>query len=392
MMEDVPHETFPADDPRPAPLDAPHGEPDAGPVAPDDADAPPAAPPLTRRVVTQTAALLVAALALAGLLAMPTGYVVRLPGPTYDTLGEDAGAAVITVAGTETFPSTGQLRFTTVSALGNQAQRVPVGRLLRAWVDPDEGVYPVEALFPSTLTPEETEQTHQAEMVSSQESASVAALRALGREVGETLTAVATDPTMGAVGIVEDGDVVVALDGTPVSAFEDLSALLDGIEPGDVAVVRVVRDGVELDLPVTTSAGPADRAYLGISLDRDFDLPVDVTMHIDRVGGPSAGLMFALGIMDMLTPEDETGGATIAGTGTIGTDGAVGPIGGITYKMRGALADGATWFLAPTSNCAEVVGDVPDGLGVVAVGTLDEAWDAVAAIGAGQTEDLPTCS
>ena len=101
--------------------------------------------------------------------------------------------------------------------------------------------------------------------------------------------------------------------------------------------------------------------------------------------------MFALAIIDRLTPEDEANGKIIAGTGTISIDGEVGPIGGIAYKMRGAMRDGADWFLAPTSNCDEVVGHVPDGMNVVAVDTLAAARDAVVAIGAGQTTELPTC-
>jgi len=365
------------------------------PVSPDDSR--PDAPPLTRRVLTQTIALVVAALALAGVAALPTGYVVRMPGPTFDTLGGD-GTPVIEVSGAETFPSQGQLRLTTVSALGNRSSRVPVVRLVRAWLDPDEGVYPVEALFPEGTTPEETAEQGQAEMVTSQESATVAALRALGRDVVETLTAVATDPELGAHGVVEPGDVLLALDGTPIDSFERLGEMLDEVVPGTTVTLRVDRAGTPTDLEVVTSPGPADlpgaedRSYLGVSVDRSFETDPVVTMHIDDVGGPSAGTMFALGIMDLLTPEDETGGEVVAGTGTMSTDGTVGPIGGITYKMRGARGDGARWFLAPAANCAETVGHVPSGLRVVSVATLDEAYDALVAIGAGRGETLPGCS
>ncbi|MGP7960410.1 YlbL family protein [Sanguibacter sp. A247] len=354
-------------------------------------------PLMTRRVLTQTIALVTAALALAGLVAIPTGYVVRLPGPTFDTLGSD-GTEVIEVTGAETFPSTGQLRFTTVSALGNREASVPVARLVRAWFDPDEGVYPVEGLFPEGTTTEQTEQQGLAEMVTSQESATVAALRALGEPVIETLTVVEADPAMKAHGIVQPDDVLLALDGTALESFEQLATLLDAIEPGTTVTVRVERDGTPTDLEVVTSPGPLDphnpveRSYLGVSVDRTFETTPQVSMHIDEVGGPSAGLMFALGIMDKLTPVDETGGTIIAGTGTMGTDGVVGPIGGITYKMRGARDAGAAWFLAPSTNCAEVVGHVPDGMRAVSVTTLDDAYDAVVAIGEGRGATLATCS
>lgn len=380
-MDDVPHDS------------QQHEIPDAAPPSAGG----PQPPLLTRRVLTQTIALVTTALAIAATVALPTGYVVRMPGPTFDTLGAD-GAPVIEVTGAETYPSKGELRFTTVSALGNRESPVPVLRLVRAWIDPDEGIYPVEALFPKGTTSEQSAQQGQAEMVTSQESATVAALRALGRTVVETLTAVSTDPAMKAHGVVEPGDVLLALDGTTIDSFEHLGEMLDAVAPGTTVTLRVERDGAPEDLAVVTSAAPAgqpggaDRSYLGVSVDREFETDPVVTMHIDDVGGPSAGTMFALGIMDLLTPVDETGGQIIAGTGTLSIDGTVGPIGGITYKMRGASDDGARWFLAPVANCPEVVGHVPDGMRAVRVATLDEAYDAVVAIGEGRGTTLPTCS
>ncbi len=103
-------------------------------------------------------------------------------------------------------------------------------------------------------------------------------------------------------------------------------------------------------------------------------------------------MMFALAIIDRLTPDDELDGAVVAGTGTIDVDGTVGQISGIEQKMHGAVRDGATWFLAPESNCGDVVGNVPDGLRVVKVSTLAQARAAITAIGAGTAQDLPTCS
>lgn len=119
---------------------------------------------------------------------------------------------------------------------------------------------------------------------------------------------------------------------------------------------------------------------------------VKISMHIDEIGGPSAGLMYTLGVIDKLTPQDETGGLTIAGTGTMESDGTVGPIGGIRFKLQGAREAGATWFLAPADNCDEVVGHVPDGLHVVRVATLQDAYDALSAIGEGDGGSLPQCA
>jgi len=102
--------------------------------------------------------------------------------------------------------------------------------------------------------------------------------------------------------------------------------------------------------------------------------------------------MFALGIIDKLTPEDEANGQIVAGTGTMDISGEVGPIGGIQQKLVGARRDGATWFLAPAANCADVVGHVPAGLRVVRIATLHEAREAIIAIGAGTADSLPTCT
>jgi PDZ domain-containing protein len=175
-----------------------------------------------------------------------------------------------------------------------------------------------------------------------------------------------------------------------VPSFSVLSDVMDTKEPGVEVTVTVQRDGEAVDLAVTTTAD-GDTALLGVFIDPEFDLPVDVDIEIQNVGGPSAGTMFALGIIDLLTEEDEVGGKTIAGTGTVDLTGTVGPIGGIRQKMVGATKAGATWFLAPAENCDEVVGHVPDGLDVVAIETLGGAREAVEAIGDGTTEDLPTC-
>lgn len=120
---------------------------------------------------------------------------------------------------------------------------------------------------------------------------------------------------------------------------------------------------------------------------------VKVKMHIDDIGGPSAGMMYALGILNKLTGVDLAGGKTIAGTGTIDNNGKVGAIGGIRLKMISAKRDGARWFLAPNSNCDEVVGNIPQGLNVVSVKTLDDAYKALEKIKAGKSiKSFKTCN
>jgi PDZ domain-containing protein len=129
---------------------------------------------------------------------------------------------------------------------------------------------------------------------------------------------------------------------------------------------------------------------IGILVSGTYDFPIDVDIALDNVGGPSAGLMFALGIVEKLSPADITQGTVFAGTGTIDAQGVIGPIGGIRHKMQGALNDGATWFFAPADNCPDVVGHIPDGLQVIPVATLEDAMMALESIRAGNP--VPGCA
>nr|WP_171783183.1 S16 family serine protease [Isoptericola halotolerans] len=342
--------------------------------------------------------MLTTAVLAAVLMVLPMPYAVRTPGPTEDTLGvQDRGAGqsaselpLIAISGAETYPASGELRLTTVSVYGGPGGDVLIGDVLWGWTSPERSVQPVELVFPEPVTQEEQQQQGQAQMISSQESATVAALTELGYEVPTEMTVVAAAEGTGADGVIEPQDVIVSLDGESLESYPELLAELDGVVPGADVVLGVERDGEVTDLTITTGAGDG-RALLGVLIDPVYDFPVDVTIQIEDIGGPSAGTMFALGIIDLLTPQDELDGAVVAGTGTMDVDGRVGPIGGIGQKMYGALRDGAEWFLAPADNCAEVAGNEPDGLEVVSVSTLAEARAAMVAIGAGEGADLPRC-
>jgi Lon-like protease len=349
-------------------------------------------PQLTRRSVTLSIAIVTTSLlvAVAMLLAVP--YAVTSPGPTIDTLGSTDGVDLIQINGAPTYPSSGEIRLTTVSMQGGSGREVSLFTMLFGWADPTRVVLPEEELVPTDQTEEEIDASNQAAMVTSQETATVTALEELGYEVPTTLEVEGTIEGTGAVDIAQPGDVVVALNGEDVVGLSDLGDRLDGVTPGDVEVITVERGGERVDLQITTSDDGTGRAILGVWINPTFHPPIDVKIMIDNIGGPSAGTMFALGIIQKLTEPDETGGERIAGTGTIDLDGVVGPIGGIAQKMVGARDDGATWFLAPADNCGEVVGAEPDGLRVVAVSTLHEARGVVEHIGSGDTADLRSCA
>ncbi|WP_225753155.1 PDZ domain-containing protein [Actinotalea sp. Marseille-Q4924] len=372
------------------PLGGPVGEPAPpeahGPVAPGWEP-----PPVTPRSLVLAGATVTTSLLVAVAALLPAPYAVSSPGPTRDTLGESRGEPLVTVDGVPTYESTGELLLTTVAVAGGPGFPVGLPMLLRGWVDDSRAVRPVEEVFAPTETEEQIDERNQAAMVSSQENATVAALEQLGYEVPTELVVVDPVEGTGAEGVVEPEDVIVALEGTDLTSFAQLTEQLEQVEPGSSVVLTVLRGGERVDLDLVTGDSGEGRALLGVYIDPTFELPFEVSIQIENIGGPSAGMMFALGIIDTLTPEDETGGETIAGTGTVDLSGDVGPIGGIRQKLHGAVRDGASWFLAPEDNCDEVVGSVPDGLRVVRVATLDDARAAVEAIGAGTAQDLPTC-
>ena len=179
----------------------------------------------------------------------------------------------------------------------------------------------------------------------------------------------------------------------PIETGADPFVIMHSVAPGSTVTITVKRGDVERTETIVTSA-PEDGSQgskMGIYLGVKADIPVEINFAMKDIGGPSAGMMFSLAIIDRLSEGDMTGGQSIAGTGTISYDGTVGPIGGIAQKMQGAKRDGASWFLAPESNCDQVIGHVPEGLRVVRVSTLHEAHEDVVAIGQNRGDSLPTC-
>jgi len=344
------------------------------------------------RSLVLSGAMLATSVLLAVLVVLPVPYAVTSPGPTRDVLGAEGDTPLIQITGAETFTSTGELRLTTVSATGGPGFPSSVVGVLQGWVSPSSVVLPVEAVIPSGQTQQEIDAANADQMVSSQENATVAALTELGYEIPATLVVAGTAEGTDAQGKLEEGDVIVALNGTALADYQTLVTMLQDVTAGDTVTLTVRRQGEDVEVPVVTTAREDGGALIGVQIDPSFDFPIDVTISIDGIGGPSAGTMFALGIVDKLTPADEANGVHIAGTGTMDVTGEVGRIGGIRQKLAGARRDGATWFLAPQGNCDEVVGHVPDGLSVVAVKTLSDAVDAMSAIGAGDGASLPTCT
>ena len=347
---------------------------------------------MSRRMLVLAAAgfLTVFLAAIAALLPVP--YVSLQPGPTTNTLGAVDGKDLIRIDGRRTYPDKGHLDLVTVSVLGGPRQRLDLATALLGWLDDAKAVVPERTVYPAGQTAKQAEAESAAEMSDSQENATTAALRQLDIPVTTSVVVAALSPGSASTGKLEAGDVLVSVDGTPVIGGASLREAITSKKPGDPVQLVVRRDGAEISTTVTTGKAPDDgRAVIGVETRDEADYPFMVEISLRDVGGPSAGLMFALGIVDKLTPGSLTGGRFIAGTGTIDDAGTVGPIGGITQKMIGARGNGATVFLSPVENCATAKATVPDGIRLVRVDTLGDAVAALQDLEAGRTDALPRC-
>ncbi|MDZ5076281.1 PDZ domain-containing protein [Nesterenkonia sp. HG001] len=318
----------------------------------------------------------------AALLGTPAPYLTEAPGPVFNTIGEFGDEPMISISGQDTHPTEGALSMTTVFVNGAPTSTVYVPQVIKGWLDPSVDVMPQELVYPSGTTAEDVRQMNTAAMTSSQDLATAAALDALDIDHSQRLRVIDFTPQAADVGtteVLEVGDEVLAAEGEPVTGVEGLREVVNDAA-GQPVELTVTRDGEDLDVEVPTYQEADGDYYVGILLQGDFDFPVDVEITLEDVGGPSAGLMFTLGIIDHLTETSMTGGEDWAGTGTVDPDGTVGPIGGIAQKVVGARDAGADHFLVPRENCAELEGRVPRGLEVHGVDDVDQARQVVEAV------------
>jgi PDZ domain-containing protein len=345
---------------------------------------------MSRRAVTLLIAGIGFLACLVVVFAVPVPYVALLPGPTYNTLGPLHGKPVIQIKGQRTFPASGHLNMVTVSYIGGPGSNPPfnIVAAIQAWLSPHDAVVPQQELFPTGKTRQQVVKQDTLQMVDSQQTAEAAALCQVGIKFTTTDTVASTIAGMPAAGRLHRGDVITAVDGTPVTCRSSAASLITARPVGHLVVLTVRRGQSDHNISLRT-ASYRGQPVIGVHVRESFKFPFQVKINIGNVGGPSAGLMFALAIIDKLTPANLTGGAFVAGTGEITVNGAVGPIGGIQQKMAAARAAGATVFLAPAGNCSDTAGAVPAGLRVVKVRTLRGAFAALNALKAGKP--VPAC-
>jgi PDZ domain-containing protein len=303
-----------------------------------------------------------------------------------NTLGSVDGQQLITVDGHQTYPSKGRLELTTVT----ESNRLDMITAVRDWFDPHNAVVPEEIVKPPGTSEQQVQQQNAQDMTQSQESATAAAMKQLGVTPIRTNVVVADVPAGSpSSGKLQVGDVIVSVDGQTVHAATDVSTAVRKHKPGEQVTIGYTRGGKPGTATITTGSSDG-HAVVGISTGERNVYPFTVTIQLRNVGGPSAGLMFALGIIEKLTPGDMTDGRVIAGTGTIDDSGAVGPIGGIQQKIQGARESGATVFFVPTDNCAEAKGNAPKDVRLLRVSTLSDAVGDLDSLKAGRT-DQRTC-
>src|SRR4051812_24113731 len=335
---------------------------------------------MRRRGVTVILGALITALLAVGVMAAPLPYVVLKPGPTVNTLGSDNGAEVIQVTKGATSTSAGQLRLTTV----NVQSQVELVWAISSWFSHEEAVVPRELIYPPNQTEKQVEQQNAQEWTESQESAVTVALTKLGYPVQTYVKSVTAGGA--ATGLLKADDVITAVNGTKITNPNKLTDVVRAKPAGTAFTIAYTRAGKAGTAQISTKVGDDGKTpRLGVEIATKQPHPFDVKIDLDKIGGPSAGLMFTLGIMDKLEPEDLTGGKIIAGTGTMDGDGNVGPIGGIPQKLVGAKKAGAQLFLVPEDNCAEALKNAVPGLPMAEVATVDDALAALKTFTGGGT-------
>lgn len=371
-----------------------------------------------RRVNLRSVSAVATCALLAGAFILPSSYVKEGPGPLFDVLGTYQGKDVIEVSGAPSYKTYGKMNMTTVSVSGGPYTELSGAEAFYGWLAFDGNrslVVPTDALYPHVSHEQATAATG-AQMADSQTQAKVAAMRQLKMAVTEKVQVLSILEGSPAASALKANDRIVKVGEKQIETLTDVPKAVNASN-GSPIDVTVERDGKQQTFNLTPIRSSDDsRWILGAGLKQSYDLPAHVQYNLDGVGGPSAGLMLALGTVDKLSEgtllaDEDAGGdpyrSYISGTGTIDADGKVGAIGGIKYKILATGRYGARYFLAPKENCDSIVkmqaqdpdlfnyyhaGQVSGTMVVVPVSTLDEAVKTVEAIKAGTPDDsLPRC-
>ena len=357
------------------------------PAAPTRSDTRRRSPRLTTASGVMTYVLIAVAILL------PIPYMLQLPGPVFNTLGDYQGKPMIKVDGAKTYPTDGRIDMLTVAVSGGPGRDTYASQALGALLRAKETVIPTEAYYPLDTTREDVAETNAVEMSSSQDVAVAAAMGQLDKSYGVHLLVEEVVPDSPAESKLRKGDRIISVNGKKLDSDPNAAQVMsETVASSDTVKLVIERDDKDVDVELEPATIEGRKA-IGINMKQAFDFPVDVTFNVEGIGGPSAGTMFALAIVDELTPGPMAGGKHVAGTGEIDPAGNVGPIGGARQKVAASTAQGATLFMSPAENCAEVIEAADQSkITVARIDTLDDAQNAVEHYAAGDTSQLKQCS
>ena len=329
--------------------------------------------PIKPKLPTNTK-IAVTALVLASLF-LPSPFVILSPGNPQNILG-----SAITITGTKSYPTTGKLSVTSVMVTDPDSY-ITGFDVLYGWLDKNRAVLPRVEVYPKGESAADSMKNGAEEMSGSQTNATAAALSYLGYKSTSKLVITEVNQKTNAYKLLIKSDIVISVDDKKFVSASEIMRYLDQKQPGDLVSIKVIRSGGEIiTKQIKLSARDDGSAFIGVNIQQNFDFPFEVKIRLAETGGPSGGLVFALGVVEKLTPTDFIRGRNIAGTGTITADGQVGPIGGIAEKIIGAKKDGVKIFLTPNENCTDIKNKVQltnsgskNDMKIVPVATLTEA-------------------
>jgi PDZ domain-containing protein len=351
------------------------------------------APHVTRQTWTALVAAVVFVALAAMIAAVPVPFVSWSPGGAQDTLGATGGKPVIEVQGIESYPTSGRLDLTTVAVTRAESHVTLPEAVLSYWL-PHRDALPRASVYAPGRTAEQVNSDEANLMVTAQDEAVVAALRAAGQPVTE-MPAVASVTVGGpAQNRLLPGDLVVSVDGRTDLDEDSVGKQIRSHRIGQTVDFVVLRDRVRQQVSVVTAASTTavDTPVVGITVGVGYRYEPRISFELGQeIGGPSAGLVFALAIYDKITDGQLLGGRHVAGTGEINPNGDVGSIGGIQEKIAAAAKAGASAFLVPATNCKDVVGMKTD-LTLIKVGTLEDAIESMRMLNTpGGADRTPRC-
>ena len=322
----------------------------------------------------------------------PTPYLVEQPGPVYDLLSPNSDDPIISITGKQTYETQGSLDMLTVTLQGTAERGASWFYVGLAKLDQTKSILKITDIYPPGTNDEQLNEEADVMMLDSQANAKAAALNLLDIPY-DSYQAVTLVDLKGAAGkILKAGDQVLKIQGVDVIDIYQIKALVEETKGKKPVVLEILRGKKQMTVSITPKK--VDGSWrMGVYISEVPVFPFEIEINVGNVGGPSAGQMLALAIYDKLTPGSLTGGEKIAGTGTVDPDGNIGAIGGIVQKMWGASGAGAKWFLAPSENCSEVLGKIPEGISVIKVSNLQDSLAALKVISQnGNTASLPTCT